>query len=319
MWHPVEHKVWTFLKDHELHEQPKYLVAVSGGLDSIVLLSILKNLRPKAQIHVVHCHHGNGENQSYRDSAEQLMVSVCQQWSVQLHFYKSDQSLKTEAECREFRQRSLQKTLQNLQLKFYFTAHHKDDALETYLLKMIRGTGIESLSEFKIWNGKVCRPLMLFDKGDIKKYAISQNLKWVDDPTNEESVYFRNWIRNQWLPQLNEFSPGATSALHRSFENIVEAGAELKDRFAGEMNNHILQYGSSESFTIDRFWWMSLSENNQMKVLIYTLQHRFKRDISMGTLKEIKNLLDKNQNEHTFTQCGLNWVIHTDKFVIALK
>ncbi len=316
MWNNLEHLLFTDLKKHKLQDVDLYLVAVSGGLDSLTLVRMLHKVKPLSRLVLMHFHHGKAstlESQSYRDESFKYIQSL-ESLSIKVEFEISDQTLSSEDDYRQARLVFFQKTLEKNNSKFYLTAHHRDDVLETQLLKLIRGSGLDSLSAFKKWNHKIYRPFLDFSKIDLIKYASDEKLQWFEDPTNLLDQYNRNWIRNNWLKQLEEKIPGSKLNLARSLENITSEFENKSDIFQQEIARYIIFDGNE--VVILRSWFTGLDASFQMKVLAYILRTEFKIEFSQGQIKEALKQLDKNQNDHIFKVAGIIWLTNRNNIVL---
>ncbi len=313
MWNNLEHTLWNKLKHHGLDQQSVYLLAVSGGLDSMALAEVFRKTKPQAKLVLMHYHHGDGDNKSYRD----LCLHHVEKKADQGFIFESDKSVKelrSENEFREARRTFFDKIKFKYQTDFYVTAHHLDDVLETRLLKLIRGTGIEGLKSFQEWNGVIFRPFFETAKKTLYQYAEMHRLTWVDDPTNKDNQYLRNWLRNEWLPSLEDRSVGAVTNLANSLENILQARNE-NDRYQSESARYVAY--QDEQMTIDRTWLDSFNTKDQLSVLIRALKSGFQGDFTTSQVKEVLRRLDKNQKEQKFAVAGINWVINARNIVLS--
>lgn len=205
----------------------RLLVAVSGGADSVALLHCLHHLQK--EIIVAHCNfHLRGE-ESDRD--QKFVALLCQQLNLQLlttdfdvESYCKANKVSIEMACRELRYQWFETLATQYDCSRIVVAHNADDNIETLLLNLFRGTGIEGLKGMKADNGKILRPLLDFTRKEIEEYLSSINARYVSDSTNFQSDYKRNYIRNILLPQLETRWSGVRSALRRSISNL--AGAE---------------------------------------------------------------------------------------------
>lgn len=313
MWNNVEHQVWNKLKLHQLENEPTYLLAVSGGLDSMVLLNVMKKVKPQARLIVMHYHHGPGANLKYRDECVNLLRQS-QSDRIVIEVDRSPVELKSENEFREARLAFFEKIKNKYHVPFYLTAHHLDDVLETRLIKMIRGTGLEGLDAFEEWNQRILRPFFDQGKGVLQKYAEEAHLFWVNDPTNEENEYLRNWIRNIWLPQLDQQMPGASENVAKSLQNVIDESASSLDRYALESPRYVMQ--ADQTVSIDKLWFFSFSTKDQLSILIRVIKGAFQCDFSTSQIKEVLRRLDKNQNEHIFEVASINWVINAQSIML---
>lgn len=180
-------------------EPGSYVIAVSGGVDSMVLLHLMAAM-PDIQVIVAHVDHGIRSD----SSEDRLLVQEVSK-AYQLPFYYTEARLgaeASEAEARKARYVFLREIQKQTKAKSLITAHHQDDVLETALLNLLRGTkhrGLVSLSS----RADVLRPLLDFDKSDILTYAQLHSLRWREDSTNTDLRYLRNRIRHVVLPKLN--------------------------------------------------------------------------------------------------------------------
>lgn len=216
---------------------PCFCVALSGGLDSSVLLHALASLRsqiPDMKLRAVHVDHGL---QSASADWAQHCQAVCKNLSVELTVLSVDVTdaklFGPEAAARNARYAALARVL--LPEETLLLAQHQDDQAETYWLQLMRGGGVHGLSGMPATAafaaGKVLRPLLDSRRADLQAYAEAACIKWVEDPTNADSVFDRNFVRHQLLPVLKQRWPEAAPAIARSARYAAEA-AELTEALA---------------------------------------------------------------------------------------
>ena len=216
---------FELFKNHKIINK-KIIVALSGGVDSIVLLNLLKELASpcKLQLYSVYIHHGHSKKikiQNYRDKAKILAQKISQSYQCPFLSPKaSTKLLNSEEEFRNFRRSHLERILKNKKASAIALAHNKDDLLESRLLQLIRGCGSEGLKSMQAWNFPYLRPLLPFSKKEILSYAKQNKLQWLEDPSNKDNHYLRNWIRNKWLTDLEKKRSGSTKSLARSLESL---------------------------------------------------------------------------------------------------
>ena len=315
-WNDFEHSIWKQLKSESLHERSEFILAISGGLDSMVLLQAMQKLKPQAQLIVAHFHHGESDDteiQTYREQAMQMVKSYCDTHKLKFFSGKSLDKLFSEDEFRQKRLQFFAQVKADFPAAILATAHHKDDLLETWLLKMIRGSGPEGLENFKFWNQKTLRPLISFTKAEILSYAQAEKLTWLDDPSNQTSDYLRNWLRNEWLKTLADKVPGSIANLTNSFQRLVD---EVKD------DDHLIVISYENNSTkavFNRTEFLQLSHSDQFKTLAKSLKGIGQRDFSQGQLEEIIKRLDKNQKDIIFCIAGVNWFINAEQVMLEFK
>jgi len=214
----------------------RLLLACSGGLDSVVLAHLL--VKSGMDVTLAHCNfklraeESDGDELFVRELGKMLKIGVeVKAFNTQEQVRQVKGSVQMVA--RELRYRWFNEMLESHNFDFVLTAHHADDSLETFLINLSRGTGIEGLLGIPELNDKIARPLIPFSKDEILAYARQQQMSWRDDSSNLENKYLRNKIRLEIVPQLK--------ALHPAFlENFKQTQIHLKQS-SSIINNHINQ------------------------------------------------------------------------------
>lgn len=181
----------------------KYVVAVSGGVDSVVLLNMLAAQADQEDLSLVVAHFDHGIRP---DSAEDSKFVERLARSFGLQFVSGAGELgegASEAKAREARYAFLRSVQQAVKADAIVTAHHQDDVLETIIINLLRGTKSRGLSSLRSTD-QLRRPLLGVSKAEIRAYAKSHNLQWHEDSTNEDETYLRNYIRKYMMPRLSE-------------------------------------------------------------------------------------------------------------------
>src|SRR5688572_19923887 len=178
----------------------KYVVAVSGGVDSMVLLDLLRQ-KSKLELIVAHFDHGVRE-ESARD--RKLVQRIAKSYGLPFFYAEGNLGPKVgEALAREARYAFLRKIQEEQGAEAIITAHHQDDMLETAIMNLLRGTGRRGLSSLKSREGLV-RPLLDWTKKDVREYAEEHDLVWAEDSTNDDDRYLRNYIRHNILSRFTK-------------------------------------------------------------------------------------------------------------------
>lgn len=177
----------------------KYVVAVSGGVDSVVLLDLLRRLSDVRLI-VAHFDHGiRAESMSDR----QFVQELAEGYGLPFVYDEGHLGVRaSEAVAREARYKFLRQVMRSADADAIITAHHEDDMLETAILNLLRGTGRKGLSSIKN-TGDVHRPFLNVSKRQIIAYAKSHELVWREDATNMDTGYSRNYVRHTILPRFS--------------------------------------------------------------------------------------------------------------------
>jgi tRNA(Ile)-lysidine synthetase-like protein len=198
----------------------KYVVAVSGGVDSVVLLDMLRKL-PNVKLVVAHFDHGIRE-----DSTEdrRFVQQLAREHAVPFTFAEGKLGAgASEEQARRARYMFLQQVRKAAGARAIIMAHHQDDVIETAIINLLRGTGRRGLSSLRERDG-VSRPLLHVTKRQLRAYALARNLKWREDSTNQNEAYLRNYVRRRLLPRF-------TIAQRRQFleylASIVETNQQL--------------------------------------------------------------------------------------------
>jgi len=236
------------------HLKPTLLLALSGGLDSIVLLHLLAEAKRSIpfELHALHVHHGLSAN---ADIWAEFCAKECQLLQVPLHIehvnvaknpdYKnSEQGI--EAEARQLRYNALfSYKADTCEVDFVVTAHHQDDQAETLLLQLFRGAGVKGLSSMAALDKTRCllRPLLNVSRQALQEYALQHKLDWCDDESNDNTQYDRNFVRHEVMPVLELRFKSIKSVLARTAGHMAEA-SELLEVLASQDAEHLLQNNS---------------------------------------------------------------------------
>ncbi|MBK8190812.1 MAG: tRNA lysidine(34) synthetase TilS [Vampirovibrionales bacterium] len=203
--------------------QTRLVLGFSGGLDSTVLLHALGSLRAERPLTLTAAYFDHGWRESLLDELP-LLHQHCARLKVPLVMIPADRRLpRTEAAAREARYESLLRLARDVGAHALLTAHQADDQIETLLFRLFRGSGIEGLSGIQkrlnvfqeLSAPPVLRPMLDVSREDVRRYAEQHHLQYFRDPTNSQSRYQRNMIRNEALPFLRERFPQIDDALLR--------------------------------------------------------------------------------------------------------
>ena len=245
MRNEVIERVSHYIRQHHLMEMDKkYLVALSGGADSVCLLLILKQLG--YSVEVVHCNfHLRGEE---ADRDEQFCVSFCEKQQVPLHLvhfdtreYAALHHLSIEMAARELRYHYFAALCRDLQTEGVCVAHHQDDSVETVLLNLIRGTGVHGLTGMAPLSVlesdlKVIRPLLCMSRHEIEQFLQDISQDYVTDSTNLQSdMAVRNKIRMELIPLLQQINPSVKNSIAETAHRMYEVTKVLDDTIGKQL------------------------------------------------------------------------------------
>ncbi len=245
----------------------RFCVALSGGLDSGVLLHALAGLRDAHEglrLRAVHVDHGL---QAEAPAWAEACADACRSLGIELRVLrlalKPAQGASIEAEARDARYAAISAELGPGE--WLLTAHHRDDQLETVLIQLMRGAGVSGLAAMPArarlgagWHG---RPLLDVDRSDLAAYAEQEHLSCIIDPMNAAARFDRGWLRAQVLPPLRKRWPQAAATVSRSARHLAEAG-RLLAAFAESDASGLLDDGRLSIEGLHR-----LSQDRQVNVL----------------------------------------------------
>ena len=202
----------------------KIILALSGGIDSMVLADLL--LKAKADFVLAHCNfhlrgeESDGDEKFVRDYAERngLTIYVKQFDTIN---YAEEHKLSIEMAARELRYSWFEELRQQLSCDYIAVAHHADDQLETFFINLLRGSGIRGLKGMQPINGPIVRPLLDVSRAEIQQYAEEHHLEWREDHTNAETVYLRNKIRHELMPLIDHISKEGRGAILKSMNHLA--------------------------------------------------------------------------------------------------
>ncbi len=218
-------------------EGKKYLLAVSGGIDSMSMASLFLHSRLRPEFAIAHVNFSlrgedsDGDMQSVLDWGKAHDVKVYTA-TFDTHAYADEHSLSTQMAARELRYDFFRKIMQEDGFDFLSVAHNLDDSIETVFLNMSRGTGLRGLSGIQARNGNIIRPLLEVTRAEIVEYVAAQSIAYRDDRTNFESHYARNRIRNIIFPEFKKINPSFLATVRRNAEYVSQASDVLDDMYA---------------------------------------------------------------------------------------
>jgi len=213
-------------------ENEPFFIAVSGGIDSMVLVHLCAQLQ--LNFEVLHCNFQLRGAES--DADLQFVASYCQQQAITIH----TQAFDTAALAAQNKE-SIQVTARNLRYQWFYekmaatnckyllTAHHLDDSLETVLINFSRGTGLEGLTGIPAQNGNIVRPLLPFSRVEIEQYAQENQIQWREDSSNASNKYLRNKIRHTIIPVFKEFNDGFLASFQNTLDHLQQAESLVDD------------------------------------------------------------------------------------------
>lgn len=222
-----EAKISDFIERHRLLAHDKrYLVALSGGADSVCLLLVLRKLG--FSIEAAHCNFHLRDDESDRD--ERFCETLCVEQNIRFHrvdfdtfSYARQRKVSIEMAARELRYNYFNQLLKSSGFQGVCVAHHADDNAETLLLHLLRGSGLHGLTGMSPRRGFVLRPMLEVRRDEIEEFLSLQGQNFVTDSTNRSTDHVRNKIRLEILPKLQEINPSAVDELCLTARHLTDA------------------------------------------------------------------------------------------------
>lgn len=250
-----------------------------------------------AELAVAHVHHGRGadsKQNQFRDDARELVAARARELNLRfLTNVPQEIALRSEAEMRAYRLGFLRPWKREGGFTRVAFAHHRDDLLETRVLRMIRGTGPAGLVAMQVESQGRVRPLLECSREEILAYAKLRKLEWIEDPSNELTGSLRNWVRREWLPLLEKRCPGGRNALARSLSN---ASVE----------------GRRPSRSICRLALKKVAFSEQERVVAEFLRGQGLKNYGRSHVHEILKRLETRRKNISFQMLGVEFQITPD-------
>lgn len=261
-------KSFSFLKGKNL------LIAISGGLDSIVLTHLLYQLNYTFSL--AHCNFKLRGLDSDKD--ENFVKNEAQKMNIPFFVtafdtekFSQENGISIQMAARDLRYNWFKELIQEHRFDYLLTAHHADDNLETFLINFTRGTGLDGLTGIPAINNNIIRPLLLFSRKEIELYAKENQLKWREDKSNLNTKYLRNKIRHDLVPILKELNPGFLKSFSKTIQNLQGGKQIISDR----MDNLKDEIAVSEGNLLLKLPVIKLKSLNNPKAYLYELLNSY--------------------------------------------
>jgi tRNA(Ile)-lysidine synthase len=304
------HDTFPFLANKKL------LLAISGGIDSMVMVHLLQ--LTKFQIGIAHCNFQLRGLDSFDD--QKFVQDYADDKNIPLYSttfdtnsFAEDYRISIQMAARELRYNWFYELLENENYDYILTAHHADDNLETFIINLSRGTGLDGLSGIPAINDRVIRPLLRFSRQEIETYAKQNAVAWREDSSNASTKYLRNKIRHDLIPVLKDINPDflrsfqTTQAyLQEAQQMVADASILIYQQVAKEEQDQIhfnlkklQQLPNYHSYL---FQWLKnygFSDWSAISDLIESQSGKVVVSSSFRLLKDRTSLILSSQNEKT--------------------
>jgi len=231
-------------KEELFKRSEKLLVAVSGGLDSVVLLHFLYKMEVNCV--VAHCNFKLRDKDS--DGDEIFVKDLAEKYNFPVHTiafetaeYAKEKGISIEMAARDLRYDWFEKIRKESECSYILTAHHADDVIETVLINLTRGTGIHGLTGIKAKMNRLARPLLPFSRDELKAYAIDNQIEYREDYTNAQTDFVRNKIRHQIIPVLLEINPSIQKTMYENVARFSDVDLIYNNEIINKRSNLIDQ------------------------------------------------------------------------------
>lgn len=274
----------------------KLIIAVSGGVDSIVLFHLC--LKLKLNFFVAHCNFKLREKES--DLDEKFVRDLAIKHNIKFYTksfntkkLSSNYNKSIQMVARELRYSWFEELSKELNVKHILTAHHLDDSLETFLINLSRGSGIDGLLGIPRVNDTVYRPLLIFKKDEILSYAKENKISWREDSSNRKQDYLRNQIRIEVLPKLKEINPNLLDNFSKSIDRLQQSKSIIKDKIDDFIKN--------VSFTRDEKIYFEINKIKKVTNIDAYLYELLKR-YNFTQWDDIRGLLDSQSGKQIISK-----------------
>ena len=220
------HQNFPFLEDSKL------LIAISGGIDSVVLAHLCSQLN--LNFSLCHCNFNlrgqeSDDDEAFVTSLAKSLKTLVYTTSFETEKYATKNKVSIQVAARDLRYTWFYKLLDANQYDYVLTAHNTNDNLETFIINLTRGSGLEGFTGIPPVNQKSVRPLLAFSRDDITLFAIKNGIVWREDRSNASIKYVRNKVRHKVIPILKELNPHVLESFQNTIEYLNESQSIIND------------------------------------------------------------------------------------------
>ncbi len=281
---------FSFLKNKKL------LIAISGGVDSVVLAHLLNQLN--FDVALAHCNFRLRGNASDLDEAFVQNFAKSQQnnyyiTSFETENYAIKNNISIQMAARDLRYTWFDQLIKKQGFDYLLTAHHADDNLETFLINLSRGTGLGGLSGIPVINNQIIRPLLPFSRKEIEAYANANNISWREDLSNAETKYLRNKLRHDVIPLLKEINPNLLESFSKTIEHLKGSKQIVSDRINAIKKEVTIATDKSLKFNVQ-----TLKSLNNPKAYLFEILNPY----GFTEWDDVLNLLEAQSGKQVFSK-----------------
>lgn len=317
-----------FTEKFDFTEKTHFLLAVSGGVDSMVLLDLFQ--KSSLNFQVAHCNFQLRGQES--NSETEFLKQYCNEKKIILHVkyfqtkdFANQKKISIQMAARELRYRWFEELAEENQLNYIATAHHLNDQIETFFINTLRATSIKGLTGIPEKNKNIIRPLLDFSREEIEQYATKNHLQWKEDSSNQSTKYIRNKIRKEIIPILEEISPDLYKNFLQLFTNLKE-DTLLKEDYLLQIQKKFTQTENDvliidvENLLKEKNGFIKLKQlllpydfhdSSEIKKLIHSISGKFIQNVNYQLLKNRNQWHLRKQNITTDKE--INFFIEKNK------
>ena len=276
-------------------KESKLLIAISGGLDSVVLT----HLCHKAELNFALAHCNFSLRGSESDNDEAFVLQLAEDLNVEIFIecfdtetYAKTHKLSIQMAARELRYDWFYELSEQLKFDYILTAHHADDNLETFLINIARGTGLDGLTGIPETNEQLVRPLIPFSRAEIENFAKDNQMSWQEDSSNASSKYVRNALRHNVIPKLKEIKPEWLQNFQKTQSHLQGSKAIIEDALARIQKKVVSVENDIISFNIKKLKKLSNTEAYLYELL---------KDFGFTEWNDVYHLLEAQSGKQIFS------------------
>ncbi len=288
----LEERTWAYIQSEGLINSlsDRILLTVSGGVDSIVMAEVMKNLGFETGI--AHC---NFKLRGEASDADEKMVAAWASYH-KIPFnrkvfnpkaYASEHEISLQMAARELRYQWFEELCRQYGYQWIATAHNRDDVVETVLMNLTKGTGIKGLQGILPQKGVAIRPLLFANKAEITHYAETHHIKWREDTSNQSNEYQRNYLRHTVIPALRELNPSIEATLFENVQHFRDVNKVWEDSYNSAWENSTVQKGLLRYIAIPKLETLS-----PLRLYLHAFLHPYGFNAS-----QIKQIHDSIQHQ----------------------
>jgi len=263
----------TYLAEQQLISEKPVLIGTSGGRDSMVLCHLY--LLSDIPFTIAHCNFNLRAKES--DEDETFVRQWAENHQIPIHVksfdtleFANENGLSIQMAARDLRLNWFEELCIENNYEFYATAHHQDDAIETYFINQIRGTGLAGLHGILPKQGRLIHPLLFCNREEITQFAQNKQINWRDDSSNQGTKYLRNKVRHQLIPLLKEIKPNITSIIQDNMSRL-KSSEDIYQIKIDELKSQICDYdGNKTSINLK-----ILKKIPQKELVLYEIVHPY--------------------------------------------